>query len=320
MTESDNPETHVATAPFRLYALIVFCFTLVVYLLPFALIRAPHFERWDSTAFGGSLEWGYTLEHEDADVVLFGDSSALYGIDPLRVSQTVGLKTINLPNVLTSLLVMDDRELKHYLAHNKAPRLIVFYFTPWDLDYRKADPAFPTNEGDMMMLRHGTATDILGYYRNHPSEYLVFPFKFYRWLDLNSIRKLTGPHGGPADLERSGGHMGVGVSELLTPACRLPAQVLAASSSMKTVRLMAARYASAQTRVMVYVAPIPNCAGATTVLENNFSQLPASSPLVLAPRYFVADGNYAHPGVDGLPVVSDQLSSAILHTLTGGTR
>lgn len=289
-----------------------------LYPLPFLLIRAPHYERWSSTFFGSALEWGATLQHADADVVIFGDSSALYGIDPRQLSQSLDLKVINLPNVLTSLLVLHDRSLRTYLASNKPPRLIVFYFTPWDLDYESLQAEFPTNEGDQMLLRHGSFREIAAYYHSHLNEILAFPFKFYRSEGLDSIMRLSQPATTPEIATRLG-HLDFGNYATLSPNCIYPHQLVDGTPPINTARELIQRYTTPQTRVLVYIAPIPNCRDAATIRGRNYASLGAQPPRLLSPGLFASDGNYGHPEGQNYHITTDLLLDTLRPLLAPGT-
>jgi hypothetical protein len=133
LDSADSPEQ------LRRYVFWLLAFTATIWLLPFIFVRLPGFLRWSGSNYGSMLEYSFASSNANADVVIFGDSSALFGIDPLQMSAKLGLKTINLPNTMSSLPVTDDMALRQYLAHSAPPRLIVFYFAPWNLNFSNID-------------------------------------------------------------------------------------------------------------------------------------------------------------------------------------
>ena len=80
---------------------------------------------------GSALEYGFTASGVNADIILFGESSAVMGIDPRLAARSLGMKVINIPNSLGSLNVTGDMALSHYLRVNRRPKLIVFYLGAW---------------------------------------------------------------------------------------------------------------------------------------------------------------------------------------------
>ena len=167
---------------------------LSLYLLPFALVRLPSFERFGGSPFGPALDYPYTLQHADADILIFGDSSAAVGLDPRQISAELGLKTINLPNTAASLQVLGQSSLDHYLGANKPPRLIVFYFAAWNLDYAQEPLGTYIFEGEEILLHRGSLRQILTFFRAHPAEAFSFPRHFYLADPQNALKTFLRHH------------------------------------------------------------------------------------------------------------------------------
>lgn len=84
-------------------------------------------------AYPGMKQSGYSLrlKHADCDVVLYGDSSALTGLDPEIVEKITGLKACNVAEGVTIQGVVGSRfPLDSYLANNKRPRYLLAMYTP----------------------------------------------------------------------------------------------------------------------------------------------------------------------------------------------
>ncbi len=97
-----------------------------VLLLTFVVSSTPWFLTHD--AYPGMRQIGYSLrlKHEDCDVVIYGDSSSLTGLDPDIIQGITGLKTCNLSegvsieSVVGSLFPLDN-----YLKNNKRPLFLL---------------------------------------------------------------------------------------------------------------------------------------------------------------------------------------------------
>ena len=286
---------------------------LAMYLLPYFLIRAPHFDEWSTSAYGRDLEYAMTASHVDADVVILGDSTALYGLDPKRMSAELGVKVFNISNTLTSLRVTGDLGLKRYLAANKRPRLIVIYLSAWGLDFGNYGTADPVYDGEEMLLRHGTAADVWAFGKQHPAAYLQFPFVFYR---VSSPMGFIHPsHDEPAVVAAMG-HKPMQPGPSLAGDCALNAARVDPKLPMQSARELYERYNSAAIPVLVYVAPVPTCNGIDVVVTNNFGAIHAAPPRVLAATSIVQDGYYTHPMTAHVGEVSDQLVQAIRQKLS----
>lgn len=317
MTPPDTAGTPLSPLRYRRYFLWAALPFLLLYLLPFLLIRAPHFERWSASPFGRDLEYGITARNVDADVVIYGDSSALYGIDPVRMSHELGLKVFNIPNVFPSLIVTGDLGLRRYLQSNKPPRLIVIYTTAWNLDFSHAgvDAAY---EGDEMLLRHGSAGELARFYGPHLTELLRFPFLFYLF---NSSLKWSTISGGavlPPATESTLGHRIMQLTRPLPDACMLSPAHAQGGFPIQTGHQLVPQYSSPQTSVMVYVAPMPACSNVPDLARERYAELPAAPPLLLPPSVFVDDDSNAHPLDKKVSLVTDLLVAAIRARLAPG--
>ena len=142
------------------YLLAVLAVSVVLYPLPFYLVRLPSYLQWNRTLSFRPMEFSFKAVGQNADVVIFGDSTASNGIDPSRMSAALGTKVVVLPNNLGELNVIDDLPLRRYIKADRPPRLIVFYFAPWNFDYRRDPVIVPTYDGLEMLMRHGAPGEI----------------------------------------------------------------------------------------------------------------------------------------------------------------
>lgn len=294
---------------FGRYLCWIALFSILLYLLPFLLVRAPHFDQWTYSAFGRDIEYGFNVRHVDADVLVFGDSTALYGIDTNAMSAALGSRVFNLPGIQPSVTVTHDIGLQHYLQHNRPPRVIVLYFAPWDLDFITQKFESATYDGDEMLLRHGTPRQLVKFYRTHLDQLLSFPFRFYRVQSFAGLRYLIHPRPGPPPMSVSGGHRPIADYPALLPNCAFPpSRTLAGTAS---IRQLVARYTSQQTRVLVYVSPVADCRGAERLTRSDYTGFPAAPPRLLPSGDFVRDGFYVHPLPAGVQLATAQLTEAV---------
>src|SRR6476660_8310345 len=75
----------------------VFCAAIVLLpclllLLAFPIARTEEFALRSQDLYLTNLGYGLTLDHAKCDVMIYGDSSALTGIDPAVIEQQTGLK------------------------------------------------------------------------------------------------------------------------------------------------------------------------------------------------------------------------------------
>jgi hypothetical protein len=105
-------------------------------LLMAALIIVP--SRWfalhSQNSYLVNVGYGAKLYGENCQVVIYGDSSAMVGIDPSLIRARTGLSTCNIAEFQPMTMLNGTMLLDMYLAHNAPPRFLVFFFAPEDLD------------------------------------------------------------------------------------------------------------------------------------------------------------------------------------------
>ena len=252
----------------------------VLYLLMFALVLLPsaRFERWGPTKWGPNLQFAFDAK-EDADVLVYGDSSAFLGMDPRIVDAALHVHTVVLPNTVGSLPITGQMSLDRYLARNKPPRLLVLYFTAWDMNYGAPASTRGFFEGEEMLLRNGSGAEILRFARRHPIEFLAFPLRMNSMLGVHLVHTVLRGEDREQQTAEALGH--VDYTEpyppLKTP-CTFP-EAAVREQIEDSVQADLRRYATAQTKVVVYLAPMPDCQGAETIRREAGSRHTAPSVL-----------------------------------------
>jgi hypothetical protein len=96
--------------------------------------------------YPGMFQSGYSLRlnHADCDIVIYGDSTSLTGLDPDIIQNITGLKTCNVSEGVTIQEAAGSRfPLDAYLAHNRRPKYLLAmysaetfrpYIEPFDQD------------------------------------------------------------------------------------------------------------------------------------------------------------------------------------------
>jgi hypothetical protein len=295
---------------FRRYLAWLIIPPLLGYMLGFVLVRMPGYERWGGSAWGPTLDYAFQTGSQNADVVIFGDSSALFAVDPVQMGAKLGLKVINLPNTIGGLPVLGDMALKRYLAQNRPPKIILFYFCAWDLDYARA-AGTRLFEGEEMLARHGSLSQIVRFAVAHPSELFYFPFRVYNSLGPTSLRHWLDSRGKIPEVAASLGHVRNSLYfPPLSNDCTIPASNIAQQRDA-SVRSLMVKYASPQTRTMLYLAPAPGCQNAGALQSAVTENLPTPPPAVFPPGDFTSDGYYAHLLPEAVPQATDLAVAAV---------
>ncbi len=280
------------------------------YVFPFFAERVAPLDRWSVSHFGQILDHGYGLAGQNADIVVFGDSSAIFGVDTVRLSRQLGLKVINIPGTLGTLPITGDRTLRLYLAGNRPPRLIVFYFTPWNMDFNELKEA-ATYEGEEQMVRHEPLRVLAAQAVHSPEHLFEFPFQFYvvpsrltSFTDEEQFR--------PVQVVQ--GHSAYVGTAALPGDCVLP-ESLIHQTSTRSVQQLVHTFTTAQTRTLVYLAPLPDCRGASEVAAAQYAGVDAAPPVILPSTDFADHDRYVHALAPAEDTTTDLLQQAVQKAL-----
>ena len=301
------------------FLLVMGLITLVAYFAPFVIVRAPFYEQKLGDFWGPALEYGFGGKSVDADVVVFGDSSAIFGFSPREVEEATGLKVVNLPNTLGSLPVTQDYALERYLQHNRPPKLIVFYFSAWLLDYSHDPQNGFVFEGEEMLMRHGTWSEIASYFKRNPVSVLEFPLRFYSTVPTSVVHSMMLHRPGIDTVAAAHGHVDHdGSGGVMREGCILPTALITPKASASAEELLQ-KYRNGQTQTVLYIAPVPACAGSAALFSRSYLNGLVRLPGSLPPNCFVDDGFYAHERPEAL-TRSTQLLMEALQPVIGGMK
>jgi hypothetical protein len=293
------------------YLLCCLLVLLLLYLFPLVAERQPTLKRLSLSQHGEGLDHSYGLDGDNADVVIFGDSSAMSGVDTDRLSQELGLKVTTLPATAGSLSVTGTLTLRHYLAGNRPPRLIVCYLAPWNLDFDR-QPHSLSYEGVELVLRHESLRTIVDLTLRHPQEFFTFPIRFY------AVPNRLNPFSDkaqfiPAPIFR--GYSPHGGDDHLATGCSISYFQLHRQAT-QSVQTLVRDFSSAQTRTLVYLSPLPDCLLVGDVVAVHYPGIDAQPPVVLPVADFAADDSMVHVLASHSAVSTDLLSDAIRRSLS----
>ncbi len=292
------------------YFIALFAVSALLYPLPFWLVRLDSYPQWSRNGSLRFIEFGFSAAGQNADVVVFGDSSATAAIDASQMSAALGKKVLLLPANLTELVAIDDLPLRRYMAADKPPQLIVFYFAPWNFNYDHDFDRHPMYDGVETILRHGTSGEIASLFSAHPLLTIQFPLMFYQ-ATMNSGLVPAATFRRQTDmLVATNGHSEFAGRMMQDPACVIPPGVID-HIQFGSVRTMSEKYRTPLTKIAYFAAPIPACGNAQKIVERAASAIPAAPPEILPFSVFEDDQNYIHVGPAGVPQATGNLIEAV---------
>jgi len=159
-----------------------FFYCLLVVFLPLLAIpafiglgKSDFFLHHGASAWVKANDEIFSLQGRSCDVLIYGDSTAMTGIDPTVVTRQTGFKTCNIAVTNAVLAVTGNLTLDHYLQQNEKPKMLIVQLSPDDFQqenrlWRHTIYA----EGLLELLRHGSPEEGRHTLLTHPHEAVAF--------------------------------------------------------------------------------------------------------------------------------------------------
>jgi hypothetical protein len=286
-----------------------YCFLLL--LLPLLAIPAgirlgasDFFLHHGASVWVQSNDAVFAMRDRQCDVLVFGDSTAMTGINPDVVERNTGFKTCNISVTNSVLAVTHNLTLNRYLAHNARPRVLLIQLSPDGFEPESnswRQTVYP--EGLLELLRHGSPAEIRRVLMTHPQESIAFAgyalgFTAYSgikdlWFHATHLRA-------PEDMLtiRNGFFTPPSPpSTACEPGATFSNPQAGGDFPRSLVKEFQQQYAGRSGIVLVNVAPIPSCdrnlaafsSQLNGVTSNSLTPLPIS--LFNDPRHYTAVGS-----------------------------
>jgi hypothetical protein len=292
--------SHIA----RRYCVLLLAIPVLAILGCIRLGYSDFFLRQGASVWVQSNDAVFDMHDRDCDVLIFGDSTAMTGIDPERVERDTGFKTCNIAVTNAVLAVTHNLTLDHFLANNPKPRVLLIQLSPDGFQPQSSKwttTVYP--EGMLELLRHGTPAQNRRILLRHPQEAIAFAgyaagFSVYAavktfWYHLTSVRPDEDSvtiHNGfftpPSPARKS-----------CEPAVPLSNARAGGEFARRVVDEYQSKYAGASRVVLVNVAPIPSCDRNLAVFSSQLNGVTSNSLLPLPvglfndTRHYTADGS-----------------------------
>jgi hypothetical protein len=249
--ESLKGATGRLTLPLYVFLMLVIPAIFLASSIP--IVRSHSFLAESGDPFLLNADYAFSLKHVDCEVVIYGDSTALTGLDPTVVSNDTGLKTCNIAQSQSILEILGMSALDTYLQNNAAPKFIVMQFAPDTLSRGRSDFFWP--EGLTLLLRKRSLLEALPTFLRHP----VRAYQFSIWAIKAKVSSLVHP---PFDFAATEAifHAHDGLTILpKPPQTRCYNDKAFVQPTVGWVHGLKEKYAKNGTWVLVNVSPLPTC-------------------------------------------------------------
>lgn len=301
----------------RMIGLIV-AVPLLACLLSFVLVDSALFERYADPRWVQSSNRVYLSYQVPCDVVVYGDSSAITGIDPKVVQQETGLRTCNIAQTKAALVVLGTSALDRFLENNPRPRFLVLQFTGADF-YRPGswDDTTSYMEGVVTLLRFYPKRQFLVALLHHPEIFMGMMHYAYITGPLNLVKNAR-----RSRTEQSTGDL-VDVHfirpEKAFSSCAQAQDIdpIFHKPDLNFIRYLRKRYGPMADHLLIDAAPLSSCDSRYLYLQQHLSGL--DNTLITYPFSLYNEG-YAHYTAEGAERLSMQLAAQINRLATTGSR
>jgi len=163
---------------------------LPILILVFAILVVPteRFAAHSGDPFLMTLGYGAQLHNADCRITIFGDSTAMIGVNPELIQKRTGLSTCNISETEGMTMVNDTMILDQFLEQNPAPQFLVFLYAPEDLDpqSQRRNSAVTTFEAVTYRFRQPNKLLSLVAVMRHPDDFFSWAIHGARWA-MDSI-------------------------------------------------------------------------------------------------------------------------------------
>ncbi len=292
------------------YCLILVLLPLLVVPALIALGSSDFFLHHGASVWVQANDEVFNARDRECDVLVYGDSTAMTGIDPQKVDEQTGLRTCNIAVTNAVMAVTGNLTLNSFLAHNRRPQVLLIQLSP---DGFQPGSTIWHNtvyaEGLLELLRHGRRSDVRRVLLTHPAESVSFAgyvAGFTAWYGIKAAGfHLT--HHLPAEDTVV---VQNGFLTLPTPArtrCEttethvMPGSPDEIAFPRSLVENFRRSYSDRAGTVLVNVAPIPDCDDKLAAYTAELNGITSNQLLPLPVGYF---NNCCHYTAEGSEIVS----------------
>jgi hypothetical protein len=309
-TQISAPEAVSRTGPSRTFARSAAVYSAILILLPalflfssIPIVRSASFPKIAADPFLLFPDYAFSLVHQDCEILIVGDSTAVTGLDPTVVQAATGLKTCNIAQSQSVLELMGTAALDDYLRKNRPPKFLIFQLAPETFAHARKDFFWP--EGLTVLLRRNLGPTAFLLLATHPKQ----AYGFAIWAikaKLASLHHVPDFHTTEVLFQQ---HRGLLV---------LPKPPEAACSqnwplhppNLGWISSLRERYSSPSTQVIVNVSAVPSCANNLPQITSLLSGI-TDNELPVYPIHLFCDLD-RHLTLEGASRASAKLAQQIL--------
>ena len=295
---------------FALYCLALALVPVLAMASSFLIARSSFYVRHQRNSYLAISDYPFTLKNKNCDIVIYGDSSALTGVSPPVIEAATSLRTCNIAQPNTALAINGTFALDFYLRQNAPPKFLIFQLTAPDFSPRDTKGML-YEEGVLQLVRHRLDVQTVLLFARHPLEALDFSEFILRTALLDRALTTETYNRSWSTVQATNGLYTVPAPPLSRCAANLEIKTPDAS----WIAGLRNRYSSVGTRVLIFVAPYPECDSSFDYYAERLADL-ADNPLQRFDiRFFNEQNHFTREGAD---INSKRIAQDIAKLLRSG--
>lgn len=170
-----SPGRHRRPHPASLYSLSIVLLPVLAVPLCICLGMSNFFLHHGASVWVRSNDSIYNIHNRQCDVLIYGDSTAMTGINPDLLNRYTGFHTCNIAVTNAVLAVTGNLTLDRYLQQNARPRMLIIQLSPDD--FQRGNRVWDHTvyaEGLLEQLRHGSPVESRHILLTHPHAAIAF--------------------------------------------------------------------------------------------------------------------------------------------------
>ncbi len=278
----------------------------------FFLVPSNWFQMRAGNLYLANLGYATKLHDRNCQVLIYGDSGAMVGLDPAILLQRTGFSACNIAEFEGMTLVNQTLPLDIFLAHNPAPRYLIFLYAPSNLTISRSWSNIGTFEAISFRLQQRPDLSTAWLLVTHPSDTMKWVEGGLR-LALTRTKAKPFPSSAAHLRERDDGQLKVPTAHTLT-AC--DPRVFTNLPDRAWLNRLRSQYTTPTTTVLIDAIPTATCNPNNAWNEQHLQGIVDDAPLPHYPFNAYTEEGVEHTNAYGSQLISnfiaDQLQTRII--------
>ena len=259
-----HTEPTTSSSRLRIYCAILLCVPFLYMAVCLLFMRSNYIIRHTQNPYIANMGYGLRLKNADCKILVFGDSSAMIGVDPGMLERGTGLSACNIADSAGMLRLSGTMVLDRYLKQNPRPEYLIILMAPEDLSHSwRHDGNY---EAVLLRVRENLDPGFLYALMRHGDDVLSAIGVTGRFALTDMLRRPL-PESAFHQRDETRGRFPDPTARRLV----CPSDIRLNPPSRTWVDELRRQYGTAGTHVIIDVVPVPSCDPALSTYQREFA-------------------------------------------------